>query len=90
MTKINRGILIKKMRDSAVIELKHGRGYRKIQLKVSPSFIDEYIGYILAGIEKNIGEISERVYYGKKRKTLMENDIIEHFGFVDNDTIETT
>ena len=89
MTKINKTMITKKIKDSASVRKKHGKGYREIQMKVSPSFVNEYISFVLAGIEQNVGSIAEKVYNGDKRKTLMKKDIIRHFSFVDSNTLSS-
>lgn len=85
--KINKRIIEEKIKDSAIIYQPHGRGHKKIQMKVSPHFIDEYISFVMTGIEKNVAEIAESVYIDKKRKTLQDKDVIHFFGFVDRKTI---
>jgi len=84
--KINRGIMEKTIRDSAVFYKKHGKGHREIRLNVSPSFVDEYISYMLSAVEINVGHIAERVY-SEGRKTLMAGDIIKHFSLTTNGTL---
>jgi hypothetical protein len=86
LKKINRGMIVEKIKESAVVYIPHGKNYKKVYLKVSPAFVDEYLSFVMAGIEKNVGEIAERVNI-QKRKTLMEEDVVHHFGFVDNETI---
>jgi histone H3/H4 len=87
LKKINRGMIVEKIKESAVVYIPHGKSYKKVYLKVSPAFVDEYLSFVMAGIEKNVGEMAERVYVKSKRKTLMEEDVVHHFGFVDNETI---
>lgn len=86
MVKLNKGILERKIRNSAVFQKKHGKGFSKINLKVSPGFVDEYISYMLSAVEINVGLIAERVH-GQGRKTIMPRDMIQHFSIVGNETI---
>jgi len=88
MVKINKTMISRKIKDSAVVQRKRGKGVEEIKLKISPSFVDEYIGFVLAGIDQNVGCIAEKVYHNGKRKTLMKKDIVQFFGFADSNTLQ--
>lgn len=69
--KINRALIEKAIKDSAYATIPRGTGFQKVQLKVSPEFIDEYIDRIFVGIEANVRAIAQHVFEDGKRKTLM-------------------
>lgn len=67
--KINKTIVADRIRENAVVQISKRK---VVNFAVSPEFIDEYIDHILAGIDKNIPALAERIYGGGKgRKTLM-------------------
>jgi hypothetical protein len=97
--KINRNLIAKAIKESAVVKVEQTRGdktyFKEIKLNVSPAFIDEYIDRVLIGIEQNIPVICEKVLE-KGRKTLMVkdesgiNDVVAFFDTKKNTIVNET
>ena len=91
--KINRNIVARLIRESAIVKTEYLRNektcFRETKLKVTPAFIDEYIDRVIIGIEANIPVICEQVL-AKGRKTLMVkegngiNDVVNFFDMKKN------
>lgn len=95
--KINKTLIAKIIRENAFALKPYGTGHRRIPMKVSAEFVNEYIDRILIDIEVNIQHICQRVWNEEQRKTLLvlykkdgdcvHDDIARHFGYKDSNTI---